>query len=82
MKNAYIRGIIAGFIAGTLKDIPDVILGLVFEVKGLTYLDYAGYMWFNRIPHTFSEYLFAFGVEVTFSTGLGAVFSLLSLDPI
>jgi hypothetical protein len=78
MKDAYIRGIIAGLIAGTLKDIPDVILDLTFKVKALMCLDYAGYIGFNRIPHTFMEYLFAYGLEVVFSAGLGVIFSLLS----
>jgi hypothetical protein len=42
------------------------------------YFDYAGYIGFNRIPHTFIEYIFAYILEVTFSTGLGVIFSLLS----
>jgi hypothetical protein len=74
----FLRGIIAGFIAGTVKDIPDSILHSIFHLKELSFWDYAGVMALNRMPSKFIEIALALGFEIMFSTGLGVVFSFLA----
>lgn len=69
------RGLIAGLIAGTLKDIPDIFLCELTRVKQFAFWDYVGEMIFNRIPHTFLEHFLCFLIQVAFSVGLGVIFT-------
>jgi hypothetical protein len=75
--DTFIRGLIAGFLAGILKDIPDALIH-VFRIRKLGFWDYAGAVGLNRLPSTWIEHLLAFGLEVIFSTGLGAIFVFLA----
>jgi hypothetical protein len=74
-KDFFIRGVIAGVIAGTLKDIPDILLVDLFKVKQLAFWDYVGEILFNKIPYTFMEHLTAFLVQVVFSIGIGVIYT-------
>ncbi|HBF37302.1 MAG TPA: hypothetical protein DDW50_08265, partial [Firmicutes bacterium] len=55
MNDPFLRGLIAGLIAGTVKDIPDSILHSLFHLKELSFWDYAGVLAFNRMPTGFVE---------------------------
>lgn len=72
----FLRGIIAGLVAGVLKDIPDAVLH-AFHLKILAFWDYVGTVAFNQHPHRFMEHLVTLFFEVFFSIGLGVIFSLL-----
>jgi hypothetical protein len=75
--DTFIRGLIAGFLAGIVKDIPDVLVN-VFRIHKLSFWDYAGVVGLNRLPSTWFELVLAFGLEVVFSTGLGVIFVYLA----
>ena len=76
--DTFFRGLIAGFTAGIVKDIPDFFLHSVFHFKKLSFWDYAGVVTFNKMPHSFIEHVVAFGFQLIFSTGLGIVFIFLA----
>jgi hypothetical protein len=76
--DTFLRGTIAGLIAGLVKDIPDLILHSVFHLKEISFWDYSGVIFLNRIPHTFWEFTLAFVFEVMFSIGLGITFAFLA----
>ena len=71
----FIRGVIAGVIAGTIKDIPDILLVDFFKVKQLAFWDYVGEILFNKIPVTFMDHFTAFLVQVIFSIGIGVIYT-------
>jgi hypothetical protein len=77
IEDRFMRGLISGFIAGTLKDIPDFFLADLLKIKHLAFWDYAGEMILNRIPKVFIDHILAFLTEVTFSLGLGIIYALL-----
>ena len=76
--DTFLRGIIAGLIAGAVKDIPDSILHSVFHLKKLSFWDYAGVIALNRMPAGFLEIALAVLFEVMFSIGLGVFFVFLA----
>jgi hypothetical protein len=78
LDDPFFRGIIAGSIAGVVKDIPDLILHSIFQLKKLPFWDYAGVIALNRMPSGFSEIALAILFEVMFSTGVGVLFVLLA----
>lgn len=72
--DGYMRGILAGLIAGVTKDIPDLFLVDLFKIKKLGFWDYVGEMFFSSIPHSFLDHLIAFSLEVAFSLALGILY--------
>jgi hypothetical protein len=82
LNDPFLRGLIAGLIAGTVKDIPDSILHSLFHLKELSFWDYAGVLAFNRMPTGFVEITMAVSFEVVFSMGVGVLFTILADKPI
>jgi hypothetical protein len=77
VEDRFFRGLVAGVIAGILKDIPDILLVNLSHLKRQAFWDYVGEMIFNKIPRSFPEHFWAFGIEVTFSLGLGVIYSMI-----
>ncbi|NLY76268.1 MAG: hypothetical protein GX075_13380, partial [Firmicutes bacterium] len=74
MEQKIINGVLAGTIAGILKDVPDSIFHNVLKKTDLTFWDYAGIVMFGRHPHGFWETCFSFFFEIVFSILLGTIF--------
>jgi hypothetical protein len=77
MKDKFIQGSIAGLIAGTLKDIPNLSFYFL-KLTEKTYFDYSGALAFDRPPKGIAEYVFAFCLQLMFSIFLGIIFSHLT----
>lgn len=77
IEEQFMRGLTGGFIAGFLKDIPDVFLVDLLKIKHLAFWDYVGEMILNHIPKTLVEHIIAFGIQVAFSLGLGIIYSVI-----
>jgi hypothetical protein len=75
IPDQFMRGLIGGLIAGTVKDIPDVVLVDLFKIKHLAFWDYVGEMILNQIPKSIFEHFIAFTLQVAFSLGLGIIYS-------
>ncbi len=67
-------GIIAGIIAGILKDIPDAFFHYGLKITNLTFWDYAGTIAFGHHPSGIAENVCALCFEVVFSILVGMVF--------
>ena len=76
ITDGFMRGLVSGFLAGALKDIPDLFLVELFQVKRIAFWDYVGVMILNRMPQGFGDHLLAIIIEITFSMGLGIIYSL------
>lgn len=72
-KDKFMRGLIAGFIAGLIKDIPSVTAHLFQWDVFPTYWDYSGMIAFGKVPHTATDIMIAIIVEVVFSMAIGAI---------
>ena len=77
IEDRFIRGLTGGLIAGIIKDIPDIFLCVLWNIKKLAFWDYVGEMIFNKIPKNFLEHFLAFCIQVSFSLGLGIIFSII-----
>ncbi|TCL76881.1 hypothetical protein EDC14_1001166 [Hydrogenispora ethanolica] len=75
VDDRFLRGLIAGLIAGFIKDIPDFLPRKWFHVKQLDFWDYLGEMALGGMPRNFGGEMVAFLIELGFSIGLGAVFT-------
>lgn len=75
-QDQMMRGVIAGLVAGVVKDLPDLLLQYGLHIKKLVFWDYVGIMLLNNKPSNFMEHLVAFCLQVTFSLGLGVVYSV------
>lgn len=75
IEDQFMRGLTGGFIAGFIKDIPDVFLVDLFKIKHLAFWDYVGEMVLNHIPKGFIEHFIAFVIQVAFSLSLGIIYS-------
>ncbi len=77
-KDRFMTGIIAGFGAGMVKDLLDLVL-YAAHFHTHPYFNYASVMIFGILPHTFIEKAFAFFGTVVFDTFLGVLYSYLTL---
>lgn len=77
IEDKFLRGLIAGLIAGIIKDFPDLFLVDLFKIKHIAFWDYTGVMVFNKIPQSFFEHFLGFVVQVAFSLGLGIIYSVI-----
>ena len=68
----FLRGIIAGLIAGLAKDIPSIVADF-FINPFPSYWDYAGLVGFGVEPNTFFEYFYAILIELGFSAAIGVI---------
>lgn len=73
MNDKLLRGIIAGAIAGIIKDILPLILYATNHNVFPTYWDYAGKIAFGKIPEAWWEITYAIVFEVCFSIGVGVI---------
>lgn len=73
MKDKLLRGILAGAIAGIIKDIPPLILHIAQHEFFPTYWDYSGKITFGKVPEAWWEIAYAIVLEVCFSIGVGVV---------
>ncbi len=72
-EDKFTRGIIAGSIAGLLKDIPPLFIDIFHAKIFPTYWDYSGIIAFGKIPDTAIDILIAIIVEIAFSMAVGVV---------
>lgn len=70
-KDKFMRGIIAGTIAGLIKDIPSIIIHLMHSDVFPTYWDYSGMIALGKVPDTAFDIFLAIIVEVAFSMAIG-----------
>ncbi len=74
MKERFIIGVIAGTIAGILKDIPDTAFHFLFQITNITFSDYAGTIALGHRPAGLAEHLYAVFYEIVFSIFIGIIF--------
>ena len=70
-EDIFMRGIIAGVIAGLIKDIPSIIVHLSHSDVFPTYWDFSGMIGFGQVPNTFLNICLAIIVELGFSITIG-----------
>jgi hypothetical protein len=70
MKDKFLRGVIAGLIAGIVKDIPAIVSDFFFNTFP-AYWDYAGLIGFGKEPKTFPEHFYAIIIQLGFSVVVG-----------
>jgi hypothetical protein len=71
MEDKFLRGIIAGLIAGIAKDIPALIAEFFITDVFPSYWDYSGLVSFGKSPGKPLEYIHALGIQVGFSAAVG-----------
>jgi cyanate permease len=74
MENKFIRTVIAGVIAGLVKDLPNAVLSHYRRLTEVALWEYAGVIALGRIPRGFSEQCYAFILELLFGIFLGLIF--------
>jgi hypothetical protein len=74
MKERFIIGVVAGTIAGILKDIPDAIFHFLLRITNITFSDYAGTIALGHRPAGLTEHLYAVFYEIVFSVFIGIIF--------
>jgi hypothetical protein len=72
-QDKFMRGIIAGTIAGLIKDIPPLIIYIAKLDIFPTYWDYTGMIALGKVPNTAFDILLAIIVEVAFSMAIGII---------
>jgi hypothetical protein len=66
IDNKFMKAILAGIIAGTVKDIPNAFLHHYPRIIEITLWDYAGTAALGRLPVGFGEHAYAFFLELLF----------------
>lgn len=74
MEKSLKNGIIAGIIAGILKDIPDAFLHYGLKITQMTFWDYSGVIALGHLPSGTAEYICAVFFEIIFSILVGLFF--------
>ncbi len=82
IADIFLRGISVGLIAGTVKDIPDLFLVLLWRVKKVAFWEYVSQICLHMKPNNFIEHLIAFSIQVVFSLGLGIIYSMVIVPKI
>ena len=58
MENRFLKGTIAGVIAGIVKDIPNGFIHIFPTLNALAFCDYAGLLAFGRLSRNFPVLLY------------------------
>jgi hypothetical protein len=74
MKHKFIRVIIAGIVAGFIKDIFNAILHYYPRLAKIALWDYAGAVALGRLPRGFCEHTYAIFLELLFGIFLGLIY--------
>ena len=73
----YLQGLLAGLAGGVAAMFVNLLVILLFKIKILRYIDFAGVMAFGKMPHGFWENAFALVVYCGFASTLGIFFRYL-----
>jgi hypothetical protein len=77
LNDRFIKGVIAGTIAGLAKNIPDIFLHNVLKTSEKSFWDYASIIVSGRHPLGLFEQTYSFFFEIIFSIFLGLIYILL-----
>ncbi|MEL7563475.1 MAG: hypothetical protein AAGU27_01110 [Dehalobacterium sp.] len=77
MNDRFIKGVIAGAIAGLVKNAPDLLFHNLFNITEKSFWDYANIITTGRHPQGLIEQLYSFFFEIIFSISVGLIYILL-----
>ncbi|ATW25789.1 hypothetical protein [Candidatus Formimonas warabiya] len=74
MDDKFIDGVIAGAIAGLIKNTPDLLFHNLLNITGKSFWDYANIIATGRHPHGLIEQIYSFFFEIVFSISVGLIY--------
>jgi hypothetical protein len=74
MENKFIRAVIAGIVAGIVKDLPNLVLFNYSRFTMIALWEYAGAIALGRLPQSIPEHCYAVLLELLFGVFLGLFF--------